>query len=101
MPVAAAEQVSEAPLVVIVTGATWAICEPVVSNKFKVTEVPLMSPLIVALVRYGQKWGVPVAVRVPVSVALLEPVFGPCVSDPVTLKVSGATPDDAVDTNVP
>jgi len=93
--------VSEEPLVVTVAGATWATCEPVVSNRFKVTEVPLMNPLIVALVRYGQKWGVPVAVRVPVSVALLEPVFGPCVSDPVTLKVSAAAPDETVDTNVP
>lgn len=72
-----------------------------VSNKFKVTEVPLMTPLIVALVRYGQKWGVLVAVTVPVSVALLAPVFGPCVNDPVTLKVSGPPPDEDDDTNVP
>jgi hypothetical protein len=58
------------------------------SKRLRVTPVPLISPVIVAVLRYAQKCGAPVAVMLPESMALLEAVLAPWVSVPVTLKVS-------------
>jgi hypothetical protein len=59
-----------------------------------------MVPVSVAVVRYEQnEEAALVAVIVPERIALLAPVFGPCVRVPVTL--TGGRPVSAVDESTP
>jgi hypothetical protein len=66
---------------------------------FKVADSPLMVPEIVAVVRYGQKAALELlAVIVPDKIAVLEPLFGPWVKDPLMGVV---VPPVSVDESVP
>jgi hypothetical protein len=46
----------------------------------RMTELPLIVPLTDAMTRHGYAW----KFNVPVTVALLVPVLGPCMRDPLT-----------------
>ena len=83
----------------VIDKSIWLMSDPSGSKRFNVAVSPLITPVMVAVVRYVQKEDVGlVALIVPESVVVLPPTFGPCARVPCTL-IGGISGSDGV--NVP